>query len=66
MTRKRTVKTAIKMITIISTIKTLTITSTKTTGLNYCNEKVDTEPVLPVSTNSDYEYEEDILPTYIK
>lgn len=28
--------------------------------------QVDTEPVVPVSTNSDYEYEEDILPTYIK
>ena len=30
------------------------------------DEKVDSEPVVPVSTNSDYEYEEDILPTYIK
>ena len=52
------------MATTMLTTKTLTTTST--TMLNYLNEKVDTEPVVPVNTNSDYEYEEDILPTYIK
>ena len=35
-------------------------------SLNDSFKKVDTEPVTPVNTNSDYEYEEDILPTYMK
>ena len=50
--------------TIISTTEILTTTASRV--FNDANEKVDTEPVVPVNTNSDYEYEEDILPTYIK
>ena len=48
----------------ISTTEILTTTASRV--FNDANEKVDTEPVVPVNTNSDYEYEEDILPTYIK